>query len=65
VPKQTWRPSRGMPVQVRNRFDQAWVSGFEVEQREGEAEARYRVRRRSDRRVLPVAFAEGELRPES
>ncbi|MBV8691983.1 MAG: hypothetical protein JOY57_10020 [Actinobacteria bacterium] len=52
-------------MQVRNRFDQAWVSGFEVaERRPGARGARYRLRRQSDRRVLPLSFDEAELRPD-
>ena len=65
MPDQTWHPARGTSVQVRNRFDRAWVSGFEVaERRQGAAGPRYRLRRQSDRILLPVAFTEGELRPE-
>ena len=65
MPEQPWHPSRGTSVQVRNRFDQAWVSGFEVaERRQGTRGARYRLRRQSDMRVLPLTFAEGEVRPE-
>jgi hypothetical protein len=65
MPKPPWHPSRGTSVQVRNRFDQAWVSGFEVAERRDEgAMPRYRLLRRSDHIVLPVVFDEGELRPE-
>jgi hypothetical protein len=51
----------GMPVLVRNRFDGAWVGGFELTDVEEEA---YEVRRRSDHVVLPARFDESELRPE-
>jgi hypothetical protein len=53
----------GTPVQVRNHFDRAWSSGFEVAD-DGAPEEGYRVRRRSDRTVLPAPFGIGELRPE-
>jgi len=62
---QSWRPARGQNVQVRNRFDRAWVSGFEVVERRDEAVGpRYRLRRRCDARLLPTVFDVGELRPE-
>jgi hypothetical protein len=47
---------------VRNRFDGAWVAGFELAAVSGQA---YQVRRRSDHVVLPARFDESELRPES
>jgi hypothetical protein len=49
-------------VQVRNRFNQHWTSGFEVAQVD---ETAYRVRRLSDNRVLPVPFDEDEVRAEA
>ena len=53
----------GTPVQVRNRFDRSWSSGFEVAEESNEGDVRtYRLRRRSDRSVLPAAFPSGELR---
>jgi hypothetical protein len=55
-----WDP--GTPVMVRNRFDGAWVAGFELT---GANEESYEVRRRSDHVVLPARFDESELRPES
>ena len=54
----------GTPVQVRNHFDRTWSSGFEVADVRGPGEG-YRVRRRSDRAVLPEPFGVGELRPEN
>jgi hypothetical protein len=57
----------GARVQVRNRFDGSWASGFEVE-RQGESgddlRASYLLRRISDGSVLPIAFDEGEISPE-
>jgi hypothetical protein len=47
---------------VRNRFDGAWVPGFELVDAN---EQTYEVRRRSDRVVLPARFDESELLPES
>jgi hypothetical protein len=47
---------------VRNRFDGAWVAGFELA---GVKEQAYEVRRRSDHVLLPARFDESELRPES
>ena len=49
----------GSPVEVRNRFCSAWSGGFEVAEATGD---RYRVRRRSDRYVLPAEFGPSELR---
>ena len=51
----------GTPVEVRNRFDGAWVGGFEVVTVDA-ALNRYQVRRRSDHIVLPAPFAVGDLR---
>ena len=51
----------GTRVMVRNRFDGAWVAGFELA---GVGEHSYEVRRRSDHVVLPARFEESELRPE-
>jgi hypothetical protein len=55
----------GTAVLVRTRFDGHWASGFEVAdiRRRGAAPATYRIRRRSDRRVLPALFPSGQLRP--
>ena len=55
-----WDP--GTPVLVRNRFDGAWVAGFELTGVKGQ---QYQVRRRSDHVVLPAPFEESELRPEA
>lgn len=52
----------GIPVKVRNRFDGAWVAGFELV---GIEEQTYEVRRRSDHVVLPARFDESEVLPES
>ncbi len=52
----------GTPVRVRNRFDGAWVAGFELA---GVKEETYEVRRCSDHVVLPARFDESDLRPES
>jgi len=52
----------GTAVLVRNRFDGAWVGGFELTD---VREQQYEVRRRSDRVVLPARFDESELRPEA
>ena len=51
----------GTPVEVRNRYDQRWISGFEVADVNLEEET-YRLRRVSDRAVLPVSFGAGEVR---
>lgn len=51
----------GARVEVRSRFDGSWARGFEI----ADAEAGgYRVRRLSDHSVLPVLFAEDDIRPE-
>jgi len=52
----------GTPVMVRNRFDGAWVAGFELV---GVKEQTYEVRRRSDNVVLPARFDESEVLPEN
>jgi hypothetical protein len=49
----------GIPVEVRNRFDASWSSGFEIA---ATTPGGYWLRRRSDQYVLPAAFAAGELR---
>jgi len=54
----------GTPVEVRSRFDQAWVTGFEVAERVAEPGPGYRIRRRSDRSILPVVFAPEDVRME-
>jgi hypothetical protein len=63
----------GTRVEVRSRFESRWTRGFEVADRidgvrtaDGrEEEAMYRVRRRSDGSILPVTFAETDLREEN
>jgi hypothetical protein len=49
----------GTRVEVRSRFRQDWVRGFEVAEAEG---AGYRLRRLSDNALLPVVFAGADLR---
>ena len=55
-----WDP--GAAVLVRNRFDGAWVAGFELTDVK---EQQYQVMRRSDHVVLPTRFDESELRLEA
>ena len=50
----------GTPVEVRSRFDQQWVSGFEVAEPVEAPDPGYRIRRRSDRSVLPFFFDHAE-----
>jgi hypothetical protein len=51
----------GARVEVRNRLDGTWARGFEI----AEAPAGgYRLRRLSDRTLLPVVFGDDEVRPE-
>lgn len=57
----TWLP-QGTPVQVRDRFEFAFRSGFEVSET---TPAGYRLRRQSDGVVLPVEFAEKDVRRDS
>jgi len=52
----------GTPVQVRDRFEFAFRSGFEVSEATG---AGYRLRRRSDGVELPVEFAAIDVRRDS
>ncbi|HYF44720.1 MAG TPA: hypothetical protein VD926_00825 [Acidimicrobiales bacterium] len=51
----------GTRVEVRRRFDQHWSRGFEIVER---CETGYRLRRLSDGTVLPVEFAEADVRRE-
>ena len=58
----TWTESyepadSGTRVEVRSRFDQQWVGGFEVAEQVADPGPGYRILRRSDRSVLPVVFA--------
>ena len=50
----------GVRVQIRNRFDGAWASGYEVFA--AQPGGGYLVRRTSDHSVLPITFAEAEMR---
>lgn len=54
-----------LPVEVRSRFDQQWVHGFEVAEPVDEPKQHgYRIRRRSDGSVLPVVFSPDDVRVE-
>ena len=53
--------STGSRVQVRNRFNQRWASGFEVADIAKDHPS-YKLRRLSDNRVLPGSFEEEEVR---
>lgn len=52
----------GTPVQVRDRFEFAFRSGFDVIRASA---AGYRLRRRSDGVELPMDFKAEEVRPDS
>lgn len=52
----------GTKVEVRNRFDGAWVPGFKVEAVLDDGT--YRLRRLSDDTVLPVTFDVDDVRRE-
>lgn len=53
----------GTRVEVRSRFDSHWARGFEVaEEVPDNGSVQYRVRRRSDGAILPVLFADDDLR---
>lgn len=57
------RPVRPDGVEVRCRFGDRWVSGFEVcEVIRSDDSTRYRLRRRSDGSVIPTLFDEKDLR---
>jgi hypothetical protein len=66
TPKQprAGRPARPDGVEVRCRFGDRWVSGFEVCEvlRLDDTTTRYRLRRRSDGSVIPTLFDEKDLR---
>lgn len=52
------------PVEVRCRFGDRWVDGFEIcEVSETDGTLRYRLRRCSDGYVLPTLFVERDVRP--
>ena len=64
----------GTRVEVRSRFESKWTRGFEVADlvdadpnalARGDHEPMYKVRRRSDGSILPVPFAEADLREEN
>ncbi|MEY2422433.1 MAG: hypothetical protein QOI95_2500 [Acidimicrobiaceae bacterium] len=57
----TWLP-QGTPVQVRDRFEFAFRSGFEVS---AATDAGYRLRRRSDGVELPAEFSVNDVRRDS
>jgi hypothetical protein len=58
-------PGRILPgdrIEVQNRFDRRWTSGFEVvDVLTGMGVRRYRIRRLSDRAILPRLFVESEI----
>ena len=54
----------GTRVQVRNRFNHHWASGFEVADTAESRTGVYRLRRLSDNAVLPVPFDEEDVRQE-
>jgi len=51
----------GAKVEVRTGFDRSWTNGFTIEERTPDG---YRLRRRSDGRVLPRIFSFEEVRRE-
>jgi hypothetical protein len=53
----------GVLVEVRNRFDGSWSHGFEIVEclTDGASGPRYRLRRLSDRVVLPASFTADDL----
>jgi len=51
--------SAGDKVEVRSRFNAQWSRGFEIVE---VTDNGYRVRRVSDGEILPVEFAENDLR---
>ena len=57
----TWLP-QGTPVQVRDRFEFAFRSGFEVSET---TDVGYRLRRRSDGVELPTEFSVNDVRRDS
>ena len=63
APRDATRPALepGTRVEVRSEFDRSWASGFEVAEVTADG---YRVRRRSDGHVLPVAIAADGVRKE-
>ncbi len=63
APRDAARPALepGTRVEVRTGFDRSWATGFEVAE---VTDRGYRVRRRSDDHILPVAIAVGDVRRE-
>jgi hypothetical protein len=62
-PRRSGRPVRPDGVEVRCRFGDRWVTGFEVcEVIRLDDRTRYRLRRRSDGSVIPMLFEEKDLR---
>jgi len=53
------RISAGTPVEVHSTYTRRWTSGFEVV---SVGEDGVRLRRVSDRSILPVAFRQGDVR---
>jgi hypothetical protein len=63
APPRAGRPVRPDGVEVRCRFGDRWVTGFEVcEVIRLDDVTRYRLRRRSDGSVIPTLFDEKDLR---
>lgn len=57
-------PSRlepGTRVEVRTGFDRSWATGFVVAEATDDG---YRVRRRTDDQILPVAITQADVRKE-
>ena len=59
ITRQGW--GAGTRVQVRNRFNRRWSSGFVIAEDDRDA---VRIRRVSDNAELPVSFEPTEIRPE-
>jgi hypothetical protein len=55
------RFNTGDKVEVRRRFDAKWARGFEVSE---VSDTGYRVKRLSDGEILPVEFADEDVRAE-
>ena len=52
----------GTRVEVHSTFARQWVGGFEVAEPVDGPRPGYRIRRRSDRSVLPTLFAPEDVR---
>lgn len=61
APPRAPRLEPGTKVEVRTGFDRSWASGFAIE---AATDTGYRVRRRSDDEILPVAIAAADIRRE-